>query len=564
MNEKILVVDDEESLRFTFDFFLSEQGYIVTCVGSYKEAVSLLKEDGFDLIYADVVLDDRTGVDLLKIVREAHPNVPVIMITGMPSIETATESLRQGASDYITKPICQEKLVLSAKRAIRNKALLDEKEACRLNLQAIFRSVKDGIVMVNESPAVVEINDAVTHICGIDRQAVIGKPIRSLAANNCAGACVDVLEGFLKSHGPVKNHFIECHRGSDTNQVVSITTAPLTGPAEAYAGAVMVMRDETRLVQMERVLKENDSIVGKNEAIRKVRLLIKELSDVQTTVLVTGESGTGKELVVDELHHNGDRCDKRLVKLNCAALSENLLESELFGHVAGSFTGAAKNNVGRFQLADGGILFLDEIGEISVRMQLRLLRVIETMEFERVGDATPFKVDVRIVAATNQDLAQKVRQGEFREDLYYRLKVVDIHLPPLRKRLDDIPLLVEHFLTAFNRKFDKKIKDLSTDVWALLTNHHWPGNVRELKNTLEHAFIRCNENVITMDHLPVELCSFHRDGHGVANRSAGQEAEAIRHTLIKARWNKSRAADLLGISRRTIYRKMQKYGIPYA
>jgi PAS domain S-box-containing protein len=563
MNEKILVVDDEESLRFTFDFFLSEQGYIVTCVGSYKEAVSSLKEDGFDLIYADVVLDDRTGVDLLKIVRETHTNVPVIMITGMPSIETATESLRQGATDYITKPICQDKLVLSAKRAIRNKALLDEKEACRLNLQTIFRSVKDGIVMVDENLNVVEINEAVTLICGIDRNLVIGKTISSLT-NNCAGACVNVLEGFLKDHGPVKNRYIECRRGSDTNQVVSITAAPLTSPAEGHAGAVMVVRDETRLVQMERVLKENDSIVGKNEAIRKVRSLIKDLGEVQTTVLVTGESGTGKELVVDELHHNGDRCDKRLVKLNCAALSENLLESELFGHVAGSFTGAAKNNVGRFQLADGGILFLDEIGEISVRMQLRLLRVIETMEFERVGDSTPINVDVRIVAATNQDLAQKVRQGEFREDLYYRLKVVNIHLPPLRERLDDIPLLVEHFLAAFNQKFDKKIKDLSTDVWTLLTTHHWPGNVRELKNTLEHAFIRCNESVIAMDHLPVELCKFHHDGNGATNRSAGQEAEAIRHTLIKARWNKSRAAKLLGISRRTIYRKMQKYGIPYA
>ena len=322
------------------------------------------------------------------------------------------------------------------------------------------------------------------------------------------------------------------------------------------------MRDETRLVDLERILKENDPIVGKNKAIRKARSLIRDLSDVQTTVLVTGESGTGKELVVDDLHRNGERCEKRLVKINCAALSENLLESELFGHVAGSFTGAVKNNIGRFQLADGGTLFLDEIGEISMRMQLRLLRVLETMEFERVGDATSIKVDVRVVAATNQDLKEKVGRGEFREDLYYRLKVVEIHLPPLRERLDDIPHLVEHFLALFNRKFNKKIKDVSNDVWTMFHHHPWPGNVRELKNTIEHAFIRCRDGVITSNHLPAEFRERHRDAAGSAAEKSDQEAETIRRILQKARWNKSKAAGMLGISRRTIYRKMQKYGIP--
>ena len=561
MDGKILVVDDEESIRYTFNMFLADQGCTVTCAASYDEAVSQIEESEFDLIYMDVVMDCGTGIDLLKTVRKARTNVPVIMITGMPSIQTAAESLRQGALDYIIKPICENTLLRSAEVALRHKALMEEKEKCRLNFQAIFSSVRDGIVMVDESMAVVMINDAATRICDIGRNAVIGKPAR-LLAGSCKGKCINALQEIFETQDHLNIRYIECRNGSGRHQIVSLTASPLLGPAEAFTGAVMVMRDETRLVDLERILKENDPIVGKNKAIRKARSLIRDLSDVQTTVLVTGESGTGKELVVDDLHRNGERCEKRLVKINCAALSENLLESELFGHVAGSFTGAVKNNIGRFQLADGGTLFLDEIGEISTRMQLRLLRVLETMEFERVGDATSIKVDVRVVAATNQDLKEKVAEGEFREDLYYRLKVVEIHLPPLRERLDDIPHLVEHFLAFFNRKFDKKIKDISNEVWDLFNGHRWPGNVRELKNTLEYAFIRCRDGVITHDHLPAEFRERHRDAAGSAAEKSDQEAETIRRILQKARWNKSRAAGMLGISRRTIYRKMQKYGIP--
>jgi len=561
MDQKILVVDDEESIRYTFSAFLSEAGYMVACAAGYDEAVSQLRETDFELVCADIVMDGRTGMDLLKTVREVQPGLPVIMITGMPSIETAAESLRQGALDYITKPICQDALVHSAKVAFRHKALTDEKEKCRLNFQAIFRSVKDGIVTVDESMAVVEINEAATRICKVARDAVIGKPVH-LLAGDCEGKCIKALDEIFENRKTLEIRYVECRISLDRHQVVSLTASPLLGPSQGFTGAVLVIRDETRLVDLERMLKENDPIVGKNEGIRKARSLIKDLSGVQSTVLVTGESGTGKELVVDELHRSGERCKKRLVKVNCAALSENLLESELFGHVAGAFTGAVKDNIGRFQLADGGTLFLDEIGEISPRMQLRLLRVLETMEFERVGDSTTIKVDVRVVAATNQDLKQKVARGEFREDLYYRLKVVEINLPPLRERLDDIPLLVEHFLAIFNRKFDKKIKDISTDVWIMFNRYRWPGNVRELKNTIEHAFIRCNDGIIALNHLPSEFGELDRDGAGSAPGDADQEAEAIRNSLHQARWNKSRAAELLGISRRTIYRKMEKYGIP--
>jgi len=563
MEPKILVVDDEDSIRYTFKIFLSEVGYAVTGASSYSEAVSLMQKNGFDLIYVDIVMDGKTGIDLLRTARKTWPSVPVIIITGAPSLETAAESLRQGALDYIVKPIRQDALVRSASIALKHKVVTDEKEQCRLNFEAIFRSVKDGIITVDESMAIVEINEAAERICQIERDAAIGKPFQILA-ERCQGKCIEVLNEIFESRETLEIRYLECHVDPDRRQVVSMTASPLLDIASGFTGAVLVIRDETRLVELELCLKENlenSPIVGGSVGIQNVRALIKDLADVQTTVLVTGESGTGKELVVEELHRKGDRQEKPLVKVNCAALSENLLESELFGHVVGAFTGAVKNKIGRFQRADGGTLFLDEIGEISPRMQLRLLRVLETMEFERVGDSTPIKVDVRVVAATNRDLKEKVAKGKFREDLYYRLKVVEIKLPPLRERSEDIPILVKHFLALFNLKFDKKVKDISTEVWKILNSHRWPGNVRELENAIEHAFIHCREDVITVNQLPFELRMLQDSEPGAVPMTEDHEAEVIRRALRKALWNKSRAAKLLGISRRTIYRKMQKFGI---
>jgi PAS domain S-box-containing protein len=563
MKAEILIVDDEESIRYTFSVFLSEEGYAVTTATSYEEAVSLLQKTDFDLMYVDIVMEGKSGIDLLKKIRETRPNIPVIMVTGVPSIETAADALRHGALDYIIKPVRQDSLERSAAVALKHKVLADEKEKCRLNFEAIFRSVKDGIITVDETMAVVEINEAATRICDIERDAVIGNSAKMLA-DGCEGRCIEALDDIFKSRQTIEVRYVECHRAANGRQVVSLTASPLIGAAADFTGAVLVIRDETRLVELERSLEETRNtgpIVGQSEGIRRVRSLIKDLAGVQTTVLVTGESGTGKELVVEELHRSGERRSKPLVRVNCAALSENLLESELFGHVAGAFTGAVKDKIGRFQRADGGTLFLDEIGEISPRMQLRLLRVLETMEFERVGDSTPVKVDVRVVAATNRNLNQKVADGDFREDLYYRLKVVEIKLPPLRERADDIPALVEHFLALFNRKFNKKIQNISTDVWKMFSTYQWPGNVRELENTLEHAFICCHEGAATVNHLPAEFKNLQGSASNAVPLTEEEEAEAIRRTLRKARWNKSRAAELLGISRRTIYRKMQKYGI---
>jgi transcriptional regulator with GAF, ATPase, and Fis domain len=257
----------------------------------------------------------------------------------------------------------------------------------------------------------------------------------------------------------------------------------------------------------------------------------------------------------------GERHDKPLVKVNCSALSENLLESELFGHVKGAFTGAVSDRIGRFQKADGGTIFLDEIGDVSPRVQSSLLRVLQDKEFERVGDSKSIKVDVRVIAATNNDLREKVKRGEFREDLYYRLQVVELSLPPLKDRKEDIPLLVEHYLKQFNVKFHKEIRNLSADVEKIIMNYPWPGNVRELAHALEQAFILCRSDTITVELLPHHLKAFREDREALRGGSELVDAQTILRALEKTAWNKARAARLLGVDRKTLYRNIEKYHI---
>lgn len=564
MNENILVVDDEESIRYTFQMFLEDEGFQVTTAENYDAALEHVRATAFDLIFIDIILEGRSGIDLLRAIREHLPGIQVIMITGAPSVETASEALRLGALDYIVKPVRQDNLLRATTVAIRHKHMMEERESCRLNMDAIFRSVRDGIVTVTEDMTVMEINQAAAKICGVTQHSVTNKPLVAMLGD-CGGNCLKALHQTLKSQKSAHLHHVECHAASRPGQVVSVSVSPLLSRRNTFAGGVMVLRDETRLLNLERNLKEHqfyDRLIGNSRQMQRVKDLIKDLADVPTTVLLIGESGTGKELVLDSLHFQGGRSDKALVKVNCSALSDNLLESELFGHVKGAFTGAVSDHVGRFQKADGGTIFLDEVGDISPKMQLRLLRVIESMEFERVGGNTSIKVDVRIVAATNQDLRLKVARGKFREDLFYRLRVMEIILPPLRERREDIPLLVGHFIHKFNRKLDKQIKTISQEALRALTHHDWPGNVRELENAIERAFVLCHQNTITLEHMSDELTA------GLGSAAGGafplredEEVASILSALEKTAGNKSRAARLLGLSRKTIYRKIEKYNL---
>ena len=303
------------------------------------------------------------------------------------------------------------------------------------------------------------------------------------------------------------------------------------------------------------------NIIGKSEKMQTIYSYIENLVDVQSTVLITGESGTGKELVAEALHYKGGRNSKPLVKVNCSALSDSLLESELFGHVKGSFTGALKDRIGRFKMADGGTILLDEIGDISPKIQVKLLRVLQEKTFERVGESTPTKVDVRVVACTNQDLSKKIERREFREDLYYRLNVVEIKVSPLKDRKEDIPLLIDHFVIKFNKKISKNITGISTDVQKMFMNYSWPGNVRELEHALEHAFILCHQKTITHKHLPPVFEKFFVTKADRFKDMEDDERKSIIQALEKTAGNKTMAARLLGISRRSIYRRIKDYKI---
>ena len=568
MNPRILIVDDEEAIRFTFKSFMSKEGYEVVTAKDYTSAIEIISGTELDVMFVDIVLGDHTGIEILREVKARGLHCPVVMITGEPNVDTATDAVRMGAFDYMPKPIRKETLLRVTHNALQHKALLDErdrieaeKERYRRNLEAIFRSVGDAIVTVDDGMCVIEANEATGGICGFSPRDAIGEDFSGVQ-DRCNRSCRKVLAETLKTRNTVKEYRVECRRQEHPNQVVLLSSSPLTDVDNRFMGAVLVVRDITRLTNLERELRERHQfhhIIGKSAKMQEMYRLVEDLADAETTVLITGESGTGKELVARALHYGGLRGSKTLVNVNCSALTENLLESELFGHVKGAFTGAVKDKTGRFQMADEGTIFLDEIGDISPRIQLKLLRVLQEREFERVGDSRPMKVDVRIIAATNRDLRAKVRLGEFREDVYYRLKVVEIGLPPLRDRRDDIPLLAGHFLQVFGKRFNKGIDGVSEEVMNTFMRYPWPGNVRELEHAMEHAFALCHGRTIMVDHLPTEIKGyFEVKGHGPETKVI-DEPRKILKALNKADWNKAKAARILGISRQTIYRKIEEY-----
>lgn len=428
-------------------------------------------------------------------------------------------------------------------------------------LTAIFRSVKDAIITVDTNLKVIEANQAAETICGFKLENIIGKVFTD-CPSGCDNACHEVLWETLRRKTTVTGYQIQCDRGAQLLQKVDVSSSPLLDKGGRFMGAVLVIRDITRLNALEKELEERhrfQKIIGKSRRMREIYKLLEDLADLETTVLITGESGTGKELVAKALHNSGKRAFKPFVTVNCSALAENLLESELFGHVKGAFTGAVKSARGRFQTADGGTIFLDEIGDISLRIQLKLLRFLQEKTFERVGESTSMHADVRIIACTNKDLKAAIAGGVFREDLYYRLKVVEIALPPLRERLGDIPLLVDHFCRTFNRSFKKKIKSFANDVLDDFMGYNWPGNVRELEHTVEHAFVLCHGRSIERRHLPVEILNHAAGRKSAAMNKPVKGRREIEKALSKTGWNVAKAARLLGIGRRTIYRRIEKY-----
>ena len=437
----------------------------------------------------------------------------------------------------------------------------EEKEKHRNHLQAIFETVKDAIVMIDSEMRVVEANKAIENICGLDNKNIVGKAVAD-CMTQCGKNCCFVIQKALKNKGLIEETTIKCDHLNRPEQKVVISSSPIRNRDDASKGLVIVIRDITRLSNLEQELgarHQFQNIIGKNSKLQDIYNLLDDLADLETTVLITGESGTGKSIIAKALHYSGNRASKPMVTVNCSALPEELLESELFGHVRGAFTGAVKDTPGRFQVAKGGTVLLDEIGDISPRIQLKLLRVLQEKEFERVGESIPIKMDARLIACTNKNLKEKVKHGVFREDLYYRLKVMELRIPPLRERSEDIPLLIDHFCNVFNKSFQKSIKGISGEVMQVFMKYGWPGNVRELEHSIEHAFVLCRDPIISINHIPSEILE--NAITDVKNIEVSMEDVEILKTLDKTYWNKAQAARLLGIDRSTLYRKIQKYGI---
>ncbi|NIS69916.1 MAG: response regulator [Proteobacteria bacterium] len=397
---------------------------------------------------------------------------------------------------------------------------------------------------------------------------------------------MDVLANIKRTHPDATVIMITAH-GSRTTALEALSKGAydyFSKPFEIGEMRIVIRRalEKARLQQEVRALRERvegrgglENIVGKSKGLQGVFAIIQTVIDNDVTVLITGESGTGKELVAEAIHYNSPRRASPLVKLNCAAIPETLLESELFGYERGAFTGATKRKLGRFELAHGGTLFLDEIGDMSLTTQSKLLRVLQEREFERVGGVESVRVDVRIIAATNRDLTQQVRDGKFREDLLFRLNVIPIHIPPLRERREDIPLLIDHFLRLFQTRYHRNIEKISEEAMDRMVNYPWPGNVRELENAVQRAVVLSRNSVIQAWDLPPEIQGQRREtfpgvSHLGEGRSLGEEMKTIVgevekrlivEALDQAEGKREKAARLLNLSIKTLYNKMRRYGL---
>jgi two-component system response regulator PilR (NtrC family) len=450
---RILVVDDERSMREFLEIFFRSEGYEVATAEDLQSALLHVEGNDFDVVVTDIQMPGGSGIELLHAIGETSPEAVVIMMTAFASTETAIAAIKDGAYDYITKPFKVEEVRIVVEKALEKKLLSSENRRLRTELRS---------------------------------------------------------------------------------------------------------RDRDR------------SIIGSSPAIQRIFEIITQVADTKANVLLSGESGTGKEMVARALHTSGDRRNRPFIPVNCAAIPENLLESELFGHVKGSFTGAVQNKAGLFESADGGTLFLDEVGDLTPSLQVKLLRVIQDKSIRRVGGNSDRRVDVRIIAATNRRLDEEIAAGRFREDLYYRLNVIEIPMPPLRERRDDIPLLVAHFIEKYSRELDKPVEGVSEEALARLAEHRFPGNVRELENVIERAVALSRGPTIELESLPPAILNpvessrvprISAQGVNLEELMAEYERGLLLEALGPAGGVKKRAAQLLGISFRSYRYRLEKLGL---
>ncbi len=440
---RILVVDDELIVRESLVGWLKKTGYVVDSAAGGSEALEMLQEGDYDLVFLDIKMPDMSGIEVLQKIKERSPHVMVVMITAYGSVETAVEAMKLGANDYLMKPFEPEYLLLLVEKLINQKKIIEEN--------------------------------------------------------------------------------------------------------------IMLKEQVARRIRYE-------DLVGASECMQELFEIIEEVASVDSPVLITGETGTGKELVAKAIHSKSERRFGPFIAINCGAFPENLLETELFGYEAGAFTGAVKTRKGRIELAHGGTLFLDEIGEIPLKMQVDLLRVLEEKRFQRIGGRDFISVDFRCISATHKDLEEEIKKGAFRKDLYFRLNVIEIKVPPLRERREDIPLLAEYFLARFRKETNKPVNVISKDALNYLQSYDWPGNVRELENAIERAVVLAKGTVLTRKDFAF-LSRGVDVGDDECKSLEAAERRHIEKILKECGWNISRAARILEINRTTLHNKIKKYNL---
>ncbi len=431
----------------------------------------------------------------------------------------------------------------------------------------ILESISDGVFTVNAEWRITSFNRAAEEITGIPREEAIGRLCSEVfRANMCETACA--LRRTMKTGTPIINQSAYIVDAEGQRLPVSVSTALLRDTNGNILGGAETFRDLRLVEELRQELKgrfQIGNLVSRSEAMHRLFDFLPMVAASDSTVLLQGETGTGKELLARTIHDQSPRRNKPFIAVNCGALPDSLLESELFGYKSGAFTGAVKDKPGRFQLAEGGTLFLDEIGEISPALQVRLLRVLQTKIYEPLGGTESIQANVRVITATNRDLAKRVEEGEFRQDLYYRINVVKMELPPLRKRKEDIPLLIDHFISRFNCLQSKTVSSVTSDVLASLMSYDFPGNIRELENLIEYAFILCADGQIQSQHLPDEFemrIPSARPQSDIQATVKTVEAQTIQEALKRNAYNRLATAKELGIHKSTLFRKMKNLGIP--
>ena len=429
--------------------------------------------------------------------------------------------------------------------------------------EIILESISDGVFTIDLEWRITSFNRAAEEITGIPRREAIGRHCSEVfRASLCEGACA--LQRTLTSGKPIINQPCFIVDGDGRRIPISISTALLRDASGRVVGGAETFRDLTVVEELRRELEgrfQIGELVSHSPSMRRILEILPAIAESDCTVLIEGETGTGKELLARAIHGASPRQSGPFVAVNCSAIPETLLEAELFGVRAGAYTGADRDRKGRFAAAQAGTLLLDEIGELSAAVQVKLLRVLQERAYEPLGSSSPAPADARIIAATNRDLRELVRAGTFREDLFYRINVVRLELPPLRRRREDIPLLVEHFVSALNCRQGRHVSGVSADTMALLMAHDWPGNVRELENAIEHAFVLCRGQRIEPRHLPEPLFGRVSRESDLASRVKAVEAEAILEALRRNHGNRQAAARELGLHRTTLFRKLSQLGV---